>query len=111
MAWASKGDGRLAGRPREPARDLDHFDYNAPAELFLGSRKSARSRPKSGATYRPTYQRFDTAAEALRYVIEGLPAAVLPQAWLVVEEARFRSDEIRYLYDGAGYPLARAADK
>lgn|SRR5690242_16089540 len=105
MAFANKGDGR--GRLREQARDLDRFDYSAPAELFLGARKSARSRPKC----RPTYKRFDTAAEALRFVIEGMPAAILPQAWLVVEEARFRSDELRYLYEGVGYPLARAAGK
>jgi len=107
MTFADKGDGRPAGRAREPTRDLDRFDYGAPAELFLGSRKAAKSRPK----YRPTYQRFDTAAEALRFAIEGMPATVLPQAWLVVEEARFRSDELRYLYEGAGYPLARAAGK
>ncbi len=105
MAFANEGDDR--GRRREQARDLDRFDYSAPAELVLGARKSASSR----TNYRPTYQRFDTAAEALRFVIAGMPAAILPQAWLVVGEARFRSDELRYLYEGASYPLARAAGK
>src|SRR5690349_15916071 len=105
MPFANKVESR--GRPREQARNLDRFDYSAPAELFLNARKSARSLPK----YRRTYQRFDTAAEALRFVIEGMPAAILPQAWLVVEEERFRSDELRYLYEGASYPLARAARK
>ncbi len=107
MTCESKVDDRPAGRAREQTRDRRRFDYNAPAELFLGSRMSVRSRPK----YRQTYQRFDTAAEALRFVIEGLPAAVLPRAWLVVEEARFRSEEIRNLYEGDGYPLPRAAGK
>ncbi len=103
MACDSKVDDRPAGHAREQTRDLRRFDYSAPAELFLGSRMSVRSRPR--------YQRFDTAAEALRFVIEGLPAAVLPRAWLLVEEARFRSEEIRNLYEDAGYPLPRAAGK
>jgi len=101
MASESNVDDRLAGRAPEQVRDLDGFDYNAPAEVFVAPRRPARSRAR--------YQRFDTAAEALRFVIEGLPASALPSAYLLVEEARFRSAEIRYLYDSVGYPLPRAA--
>jgi hypothetical protein len=105
MTDARKADGRFAGRAPQTTRGRGRgrFDYDAPAELFLGSRKAARSRPR--------YQRFDTAAEALRFVIEGLPAGVLAGAYLLVEEARFRSDEFRPLYEGDGYPLPRAAGK
>jgi hypothetical protein len=39
------------------------FDYTAPAELFLAKR------PKNG---RKNYERFTTAAEAIRYAVEDL---------------------------------------
>jgi hypothetical protein len=42
------------------------FDYNAPAELFLAKR-TKRSREN--------YQRFATAAEAIRYAVETLRTA------------------------------------
>jgi len=100
MAYATKADDRAGGHKREPTQGLNGFDYNATAELFLGRSKAAKSRPK--------YKRFDTAAEAVRFVVESLPASVLPGAYLLVEEARFGVDDIRYLYDGASYPLPRA---
>lgn len=53
--------------------------------------------------------RFDTAAAALRFVIEELPAQALLGAYLIVDERRFGVEEIRYLYENAGYPLARSA--
>jgi hypothetical protein len=98
-----KADDRAGGHAPEQARDLNGFDYNASAELFLGRSKAAKRQPK--------YKRFDTAAEAVRFVIEGLPAESLPGAYLLVEEARLGVDKIRYLYDGASYPLARAVEK
>ncbi|HEY1541976.1 MAG TPA: hypothetical protein VGG01_06175 [Xanthobacteraceae bacterium] len=84
-------------------RDLNAFDYTATAELFLSRSKAAKSRPK--------YKRFDTAADAVRFVVEELPAAVLQGAYLLIEEARFGVDEIRSLYDSADYPLPRAIEK
>ena len=95
-----KPDHRVAEQARAQTREVNGFDYDAPAELFLRQSRTAKSRPR--------YQRFDTAAQALRFVIEGLPAASLPGAYLLVEEARFGADEMRYLYEGAGYPLPRA---
>jgi hypothetical protein len=103
MARKAKADDSVGEHTREQTRDLTGFDYNAAAELFLNRNRAAKSRPK--------YTRFDTAAEAVRFVVEGLPAAVLPGAYLLVEETRFGVEEIRYLYDSAGYPLPRAIEK
>jgi hypothetical protein len=87
----------------ERTRDLNGFDYGASAELFISRTRTTKRRPK--------YKRFDTAAEAVRFVVEELPAAVLPGAYLLVAETRFGVEEIRSLYESAGYPLPRAVDK
>ena len=87
----------------DKARDLSGFDYGASAEFFMRRTRTAKRQP--------TYKRFDTAAEAVRFVVEELPAAVLTGAYLLVAEARFGVEEIRSLYESTGYPLPRAADK
>jgi hypothetical protein len=74
------------------------FDYDAPAELFL-SRSTKRSRQK--------YRRFATAAEAIRYAVEDLPALRSLGAWLQVGDERFNSDEIYDLYAAGDYPLRK----
>jgi hypothetical protein len=84
----------------EQARHLCTFDYGASAELFMNRSRAAKRRPK--------YKRFDTAAEAVRFVVEELPMAILPGAYLLVAETRFGVEDIRYLYQSAGYPLPRA---
>ena len=99
MAHEAKSDDRVGEQTRDPSG----FDYNAAAELFLSRIRAAKSRPK--------YKRFDTAAEAVRFVVEELPTAVLPGAYLLVDEARFGVEEIRHLYDSAGYPLPRAVER
>jgi hypothetical protein len=87
-------------RPAAPRRTAD-FNYNAPAELF-----PSRSRRTRGPV---AYKRFNSAAEALRYAIEVLPASGLLGATLEVNEVRFGHLEIRALYDDAAYPLQRRA--
>jgi hypothetical protein len=78
-------------------QDLNGFDYNAPAELFV-----THARRRKGNV---TYKRFDTAAEALRFAIEEIPAPALNGVYLEVDEARLGSHEIKFLYANAGYPL------
>ena len=78
---------------------MSSFDYNAAAELFPAKVRTGR---------RIRYRRFDTAAEAIRFAIEELPAPLLAGAHLQVEDQRFAGEEIRELYESAAYPLARA---
>jgi len=76
------------------------LDYAAPADFFP-------ARGRKGGSVR--YRRFDTAAEAIRYAVEELPAAMLIGAYLQVEDDRFDGDQIRELYESAAYPLSRPA--
>ena len=75
------------------------FDYDAPAELFL-SRNTKRSRQK--------YRRFATAAEAIRYAVEDLPALRSLGAWLQVGDERVDGGEIERLYKSSEYPLRKS---
>lgn len=76
------------------------FDYRSPAELFLGKRKGG---PRHGLGYR----RFATAAEAIRFAVEDLPAMRALGAWMQVGDERFDSDDIHRLYERNDYPLQR----
>ena len=87
------------------------FSYNTAAELFPAA---IRKKKRAGFAYR----RFGTAAEAVRFAIEELPADSLNGAYLQVEEARFDQSGIRSLYESEAFPLPRrprapagAADK
>lgn len=77
------------------------FDYSQPAELY-----GARSR--SGWASGVKYRRFDTAAEAIRYVVEELSNAGQRTCTLEVNEKRFNYIDIRNLYDSSTYPLPKA---
>ena len=79
---------------------MTEFDYNAAAELFPTRRRLPRREPFG-------YKRFDQAAQAIRFAIEDLPPECLVGAFLEVDEERYGSDDIRRLYESAGYPLTR----
>ena len=95
---------RTVARVGEPVRTQmerrSGFDYGAPAELFPCRIKNGHGKIK--------YRRFETAAEAIRFVVEEVPASALRGAYLEVDEARFERHEIQCLYDSAAYPLCRA---
>jgi hypothetical protein len=74
------------------------FDYNAPAALFLAKRSKHR---------RENYRRFATAAEAIRYAVEGLRTPKAFGVWLQVGDERFNSAEIQRLYAADDYPLRK----
>jgi hypothetical protein len=75
------------------------IDYDAPAELFPASHRGRGVKQ---------YRRFETAAEAIRFAIEELPAPLLAGAYLQVEDARFDAEQIRELYDTVTHPLSQA---
>jgi hypothetical protein len=84
-----------------PAEDeTTTFDYSAPAELFMGKRKGGPRQPLR-------YRRFATAAEAIRFAVEELPAVRTLGAWMQVGDERFDGDDIQRLYERDDFPLQR----
>ena len=81
-------------------RDTTTFDYGVAAELFMARRKGGARQPLS-------YRRFATAAEAIRFAIEELPAIRALGAWMQVGDQRFDGDDIQRLYESDDYPLQR----
>ena len=80
---------------------MTDFDFSAPADIFasprMGMSKSAIK-----------YHRFGSAAEAIRFVMETLPAQMLGGTVMEVGNDRFTGAEIRRLYDDEAFPLPRA---
>ena len=80
------------------------FDYDLPAGLSMPKHKGIRRRRAT-----PHYRRFATAAEAIRFAVEEMPAVRTLGAWMQVGDERFDNDEIYRLYESSGYPLYRDA--
>ncbi len=76
---------------------MDKFDFTAPAELF-------RSKTRGGSSF---YRRFDSAADAISFAVEGQVERDARMTVLEVEDARLDSRAIRQLYDSTDYPLER----
>ena len=81
-------------------RETATFDYGVPAELFMGKRRGGPRRPLP-------YRRFATAAEAIRFAVEELPAVRALGAWMQVGDERFDGDDIQRLYQSNDFPLQR----
>ena len=79
---------------------MRRFNFKTAAELFPAA---IRKKTRAGFAYR----RFGTAAEAVRFAIEELPADLLNGTYLQVEEDRFDQYGIRSLYESDAFPLSR----
>jgi hypothetical protein len=90
------------GEQSDPPDD-EKFDFGAPAELYIAQRHLAGRQVLS-------YRRFDTAAEAIRCVVEELPTLRQSGTILEVNERRHSNVEIHALYDNPAYPLNRAGE-
>jgi hypothetical protein len=88
--------------PLQRSLTMASFSYNTAAELFPAA---IRKKKRAGFAYR----RFDTAAAAVQFAIEELPADSLNGAYLQVDEARFDQSGIRTLYESEDFPLERRA--
>ena len=80
---------------------MEHFDFEAPADVFTG-----RGRSNSHGAMR--YRRFRTGAEAVRHVIENQKSDLLGGTTVEVDGRRFEAAQIRELYDRPDYPLPRS---
>ena len=67
------------------------FDYAAPAGVFTRMRHGRHSPAK--------YRRFETAAAAIRYAMEELPAPLLPGITIEVGEDTLDHRDILRLYE------------
>lgn len=78
---------------------IANLDWTEPAELY------AQSGAFHGRNAR--YFRFSSAAEAIRFAIEDMPAAALRSMAVESGDNRYEGSEIRALYDAQDYPLER----
>ncbi|HET8671734.1 MAG TPA: hypothetical protein VFM05_14235, partial [Candidatus Saccharimonadales bacterium] len=80
---------------------MTDFNYEIPGEFYSRKRQGTK---QTGLTY----QRFKTAAEAIRFAMEALPSAALNSSMLEAGGDRYKGKELRALYADPKYPLRRA---
>jgi hypothetical protein len=75
---------------------VGQFPFSAAAEMFsaLSVRRSARM----------SYRRFETAAEAIRFAMEDLPAPMQAGTSIQVGDQRLSFAEIAELFERAEFP-------
>jgi hypothetical protein len=89
-------DEMSASAPSEDA--VTAFSYDVPAELYIRYHHG----PKRSLLHR----RFATAAAALQFAMEDLPADAI--ILLETEQERLEGPVLKAMYDADAYPLARA---
>ena len=111
MAPANFNTGKTDGSRHEGAgganrtvnhhiKEMEQFDYNAPADVFGIVGVGTRRKPM-------TFRRFSTGAEALKYLVEIVGVEQLRSTVLETDEARFDATDILALYESTSYPLPR----
>lgn len=78
---------------------MNHFDFQAPAELYLGSdlHAAAAQGPRT----------FRTVAQAIRFAFEEAAPVSLKGASLQIGDKRYSNDEMMWLYRSPDYPFSR----
>lgn len=78
---------------------MTYFDFQAPAELYLGSdwQTAARQGPRT----------FRTAAQAIRFAYEEAAPVSLKGASLQIADVSYSNDEMSWLYRSPDYPFPR----
>jgi hypothetical protein len=84
---------------------MDGFNFASPGELYYP--KPSALRHHHGVNFR----RFSTAAEAIRFAIENIPAPILQGCYMEVDGLRYDANQLRELYESVEYPLQRSGDK
>lgn len=90
---------------------MTEFNFDVVAELFPTRNDVALFRTKARRVGRPPigYGRFARASYAIRFAIEELPAELLSDTCLKVDNRVIDAAEIRRLYESKDYPLIRRA--
>lgn len=79
---------------------MENFNYREPPDVFVGGGRLSRRYPMA-------YRRFQTGAEAVRFVMELQSSDKLVGTVVECDDARFGAAEIRLLYESVDYPLPR----
>ncbi|MCG6857938.1 MAG: hypothetical protein LJE67_07715 [Salaquimonas sp.] len=83
---------------------MDAFHYSDPAEVYVANGIKGRRNNMA-------YRRFETAAKAIRFIVEDLPSSRRVGTVMEVNERRHYHQEIRALYDNDAFPLPKQDDK
>lgn len=79
---------------------MNAFRYGDPAEVYVANGIKGRRNNMA-------YRRFETAAKAIRFIVEDLPTSRRVGTVMEVNERRHYHQEIRALYDAEEFPLPR----
>jgi hypothetical protein len=82
---------------------MTHYDYDAAAELYLGSDWTNASAQGP--------RQFGSAAKALRFAIEEAAPVSLRGARLTIGQRNFARDDMLALYRSRHYPLVRKGER